>query len=614
MTMNNIPDPLSMIHQFNDDHRVKFNPELFRDSDEGIIEALEKVILSCQRDSFFTIKVEGFEVVEEYDKIMDILREHEANTNKNNGKDNIYDYINLKDTAMRLLIVHYYIAIKDESEHIQVLICVPRTVDKYYFRINGNTYSSMIQVVDASTYNSSTSSSKRDSITLKTLFQPLRIYRYQTSKKTDLLDIVSGQPVRCTYYTSYVFKKSLLAMKYILAKYGFYEAMTFLCLDYVNVYDHNPLEAGLDVMKDYYVFEKQGIYITVPRTLFDNVLELQSFIYTVMMCINKDTEYNTFFSREYWLIALASEFNNKTVEKGLSILDSLEFVLDIITKETLALPEDDKKDVYSVIRWMIGEFSNLMLKSNIDVSIKRIRKPEYMASLYAMKQSTSIYRISDIGKKAKLESIKKALNTSPMYLLNAISNCKLINYRNYVNDMDSLVALKYTFKGIAGIGEKNNSLPNIYRAINKYQLGITDPDASSPGDPGASGTFCPTAKIYENGMLSEYQEPNSWRSTIKGIFDTYRRAVGMKECLIAMQSLLDGETSDKVAEIDQTIQQIDSVVKPLINNAFEDNMNPPEDSSVAASIGFTGNRHKGFYLDESALLVYEQWEGEEYGF
>lgn len=579
------PTPLSVIQEFNNQNRVPFNPYFFRSADTGIIEDLKKVILSCERDRVFTIKVEGFEVIEEYDKIINKLREYEAAVIKNNGKDNVYDFINLKDTCMRLLVVHYYIAIKDESEHIEVLVGVPRAVDRYYFRINGNTYSAMWQIVDASTYNSSTSSSKKDSITLKTLFQPLRIYRYQTNKKTNLVDYATGEVVKCTYFTSYVFSKSLLAMKYILAKYGFINAMRFFKLDYVYLYDHDPLEDGMSP-GEYYIFEKVGIFITVPRTLFNSCLELQSFVYTVYNGLNKNTEYKNVFSEEYWLLSLAGEFNNDTIEKGLAILDSLEFILDLITQEELALPEEDKSDVYHIIRWMIMEFSSLRLKNNLDISIKRIRRSRYCVALYAMKASTAIYHISDIGKKATIETIKKALKIAPMYLLNAITNCKLVNYRNFVNDLDALVALKYTFKGIAGIGEKNNSMPNIYRAVSKYQLGITDPDSSSPGDPGASGTICPTAKIYDNGMLSEYQEPNSWRSGIDNIFSTYKKAKGLRECMIAMNEMLDADTNNKIEELDQHINQLESAAA-LVQQAV-DSEEPEANQVISVLLDSTG--------------------------
>ena len=598
--MSNDVNQLNLIHQFNAENRIPFNPELFQDSDEGILEGVKQVVLSCNREGFFTIRVEKFELIEDYDKIQIALREYEESRNKSDNRDNVYDYINLKDTDMRLLIVYYYIAIKEESEHIKVLIGLPRTVDRYYFRINGNVYSAMWQIVDASTYNSSTSSSKRDSVTLKSLFQPLRIYRYQTYKKYDLTDYITGEKVRCTYFTSFVFKKSFLAMKYILAKFGFYGAMEFLHLDFVQVYDHDPSKDGMD-SKEFYIFEKHGIFVAVPRQLFNSCVELQSFVYTVIYCITKDTTYANFFSRENWLIAIALEFNNKTVEKGLSILESFEFVLDEITQDDLALPEEDKKDVYCVLRWMIMEFSNLKLKSNLNASIKRVRRGKCIASLYAIKLSTSIYRISDIGKKANLDSIKKALRTHPMYLLNAITNCRLVNYRNFVNDLDALVALKFTFKGIAGIGEKNNSMPNIYRAVSKYQLGIIDPDSSSPGDPGASGTLCPTAKVYENGMLSEYKEPDYWRESIDSLFKTYKEAVGLKECLVAMNKMLGADTDEKIYEITQTISHIDNTVKPLVNEAIVEDDKTDVESSSAASM----HQFKEIPLEKSGHIIYE---------
>ena len=209
---------LALIYDFNEKYRMKFNPDFFVDIDVGIVEEVERIILSIQRDKFFTIKVLGFDVIEDYETIMQTLYDYEEKfgyKNKNKKKDNIYGYINLKDSAIRLLVVHYYIAIKEEAEKLDVLIALPRAVDKYYFRLSGNTYSALWQIVDASTYNSSTSNSKKYSVTLKTMFMPVRIYRYYTDHKTSPKDFYTGEQVRCTYYTSYIFRKSLPVMKYI---------------------------------------------------------------------------------------------------------------------------------------------------------------------------------------------------------------------------------------------------------------------------------------------------------------------------------------------------------------------------------------------------------------
>ena len=46
-----------LIHKFNDECRPKFNQELFKRSDDELINAIKDVIYSCERDSSFTIKV-----------------------------------------------------------------------------------------------------------------------------------------------------------------------------------------------------------------------------------------------------------------------------------------------------------------------------------------------------------------------------------------------------------------------------------------------------------------------------------------------------------------------------------------------------------------------------
>lgn len=580
------PKALALVHDFNDKYRLKFNPALFAESDEGIIDEVKKVILSCQRNTFFTIRVDGFEVIENYSDIMQTLFRYEEQFGyKNKSKDNVYSFINLKDTDMRLLVVHYYISIKEESENITVLIGVPRTVDRYYFKIGGNTYSALWQIVDASTYNSSTSSSKKHSVTLKTMFMPIRIYRYITNHKNSLKDFYSGEMISCTFYTSFIFRKSLLLMKYILAKFGYYGAVKFLHLDLINITDYQP---GLDA--ELYIFNKFDIWITVPKVIYDRDQVVQSFVYTIYSCILKTTVYQELFTDGFWLLSLALEFNNQNEEKGVSILSSLEFIYDQTTRETLRLPQEFKQDVYSVLKWMIGEFNSLRIKDNLNVSIKRIRRAEYIASLYAMKLSTSIYRVSDIGKKANIESIKKAIVTNPMYLINAISSCKLISYRNFVGDLDSMVALKFTYKGISGIGEKSNSMPNMYRAVNPTQLGKVDLDASSPGDPGATGTLVPRAKIYDGGMFSNFTEPNSWERQFTETLSNYKALKGYKEALIASQELLGYNEADNIDIVNDYIDGATQLIKPLIKLSSEEEI------------------LDGLPLEESGLICYETLE------
>ena len=64
------------MRQFNDQHREQFNTELLHKSEDYIIEELKKVILACQRNRGFTIKVQKFTVIDSYEEIHRILHNY----------------------------------------------------------------------------------------------------------------------------------------------------------------------------------------------------------------------------------------------------------------------------------------------------------------------------------------------------------------------------------------------------------------------------------------------------------------------------------------------------------------------------------------------------------
>ena len=140
-----------LIAQFNEKYRDKFNPYFFERNEDAIIDQIMKVIKSSERDKTYTIKVKHWEVVKDYATIYEYLRKYEESSpNKKRKKDNKYDFINMKDTDISLLIVDYYLKVKDEEDTIRVYIMVPKIVNKYYMRINGNLYSLFARFKDFS--------------------------------------------------------------------------------------------------------------------------------------------------------------------------------------------------------------------------------------------------------------------------------------------------------------------------------------------------------------------------------------------------------------------------------------------------------------------------------
>lgn len=552
-----IPDQRYFIHEYNDQYRERFNEQLFYRNEDDIIEEIKKVILSCQREKFFTLKVLNFRVVEDYDEMINILYEYQENLYKNNKRkkrDNQFDYINLKDSDMKLLIITYYIKVKDVEETLDVYLCIPRIVNKYYFRISGILYSAMYQVVDGSTYNNSGSTaSKRTSVITLKSFMPIRIY-----KNSLALDTHDGNTINSTIYTANIFSKSIPALKYIFAKIGLYNGLSFLGVNCITITDR------LIENDDYYHFIKNGgIFINVPKILFDNDNYVQNIVATLYKCIS--TDYSSIFTDDFWKESLGSDFGPNTVENGLALLDSLESIYDISTRESIRLPDSEKDTVYHILRWIMREFNELRLKDNLDVGYKKIRFAPYIASLYSMKMCNGIYRISRKLKDMTTKSLKRVIMIPPMYLLSSISRCQLVNYRDLVNDLDSTTALKYTLKGVSGLGDKNNkSVPRDFRFVNPTQLGRYDLDSSHKSDPGMSGDLVPLVKIYEGGYFSDYQEPNYWEESFSKLMDEYKSLVGLREIISFKKNVLKIETNNQEEQtIDDNINTVDKLINPI---------------------------------------------------
>lgn len=609
-----ITNQAEWIHKFNDETREHFNEDLFKRDNYELIDALKDVIYSCQRDKYFTIRVTNFTVVEDYEEIYNILYDYEQakiDKNKNNvGKvDNPQKFINIKDTDMMILIVDYFISVNDplnyKEDTLRVIIEVPRIVDKYYFRINGNYFSAIYQIVDGSTYNNTSSNSKKQSVTFKTVFMPVRIYRNMEESSDS-----NGCMLKYTAYSSNIFKKNLPAVEYMFAKFGFYEALEFLGLTGVIVLTDKEF-IGIDTDDRYFFNISDKMYLYVPKMIFDQDLICQCTTMAIVNNLNnsfiqkniKANSYHDVMSSDYWLKSLALRFGSKpTVEKGSSILDSLESILDIDTKKSIRLLPEDKEDIYCILRWLIRDFPTLRLKDNADISIKKIKRANYLASIYATKVSTGIYRASDNQKKITVEDIKRFIRVEPDFLINKIVKDKLVPFRNTVNDNDAFTALKFSFKGRSGLGESvNSTIPDSYRHLHPSALTNIDPDTSSASDPGLTGIICPMAKIYNNSFAPEdYIESSDWEEQFEALKEMYFGLKARKQIVVFENELGDiFETASKEVDNKSKMDILEYCIEQN-NNALK-KMKAVDDSTeykAATIIEDTVDGSKSFIIWE----------------
>jgi len=515
---------------YNQTHREEFNPFFFRRSNQEIMDSVKKIVLSCERDGYFTLKVQSMREIYDYEEIYNLLRYHEESRRKKNNKTpNSFDTISIKDSDIMLLEVKWFMRhngmeiISDMQGHetrvldpydvMTVYIALPRFEKKYYFRLNGNYYSDIFQIVDGSTYNNSAigqKSKKAPSVSMKTMFAPLRIFKmYQ-----DVVDYYSQTVVRNVKFTSIIHNYHVIAMDYFLANYGFYGAQEFLDIHCVTV-NSEPINDSR-----YYNFEKNGIFVSYPKDCMKDQM-VQSFAMTIYSGIGKNTTIEDLTDIRYWLVVLGKQWNNASIEKGIYALNSIDGAYDLITRDELHLPDDMKANIYQILRWVMQEFNTLnKKKNNVDVSIKRVRIGQAIAHAYATKISNALYALSDQGKKVTLSNIKRRIYTPPMYVISQIVNMSnLVEYRDFVNDNDASLALKWTFKGISGLGENGSVQPG-YRRVDPSHVGILDLDSSTTSDPGMSGTLCPLGKMYGNSF-SQYEEPHEWATKYKPYQDNF---------------------------------------------------------------------------------------------
>ena len=521
------------IRKFNESHRETFNPQLIQRDDRIGIEAIKKIAYSCERDRYYTLKVMETREIWDYEEIYNTLREYEEKRKKADSKeDNPYDFINIKDSDFMLLIIKYFIrhngterqerisvenGVKKKEQIIvtnpwqilEVIIAIPIFRRKYYYRLNGNFYSASYQIVDGSTYNNVNiggGTKKADCNSFKTMFAPVRAFRMYKN----LTDFYSKNQVRNIYYTSIIFDTHLNMMNYILANYGLYGAFDFLDIRCIRIMSEPVVD------DNWFNFCKNDIYISYPKECMNDPM-VQSLAVTIFEAIDSHTVIDQLFDIRFWLQLLGKCYRNASVDKGLFVLDSIDGIYDIITHETLRLPEEYKMDIYQIFRWLMREFMYIKNKDNVDITLKRIRTPgDYIAHIYATKMSTGLRRASEMGKRVTLHSVIKNIRTEPMYLINQIINMdNLVDYRDLVNDNDGNMVTKSTYKGISGLGENGASVQQLYKHVDATHAGIMDLDASTESDPGMTGIICPMAQLYDNNYFSDYQEPNYWEEKFK---------------------------------------------------------------------------------------------------
>lgn len=552
---------------YSEQHREPFNEALFIRSEDDIIESIKSVILSIatqSRDGRLTISVNYFNVIRDYRKVKAILYELESEEKRRNKRIdyNIHDYINLKDSDVILLEVNYHLSVNGSTLDASVYIDIPKVINKYYFKIAGTIYSTLYQIADASTYNNAQNKNRDRHISFRQIFQKHNVYEKHIKLPVYMLQEGEMQCYTGEFinYTTDLFGNNIPLIKYMLAEYGYMETMRYLCLPDIHMTVDQPY---IGTESEYCFFNKDIIWLSVPKYFLDNCPVVQAFIYTVMMNLpKKNANLDTIFTKEYWLTMLGADFKNKSVEKGQNMLDSVTRNYDVSLRDEIRVPDDNKGNLLDILRWMMYEFDNLWNKDNYDMTYKKLRLSSYIAGFYAAKLSYNIMSVTNSINSLTVDKLFKTLNIQHDFILDNLKRSNLVSYKNSVNDDDIFSVLKYTFKGVSGIGEnKASAVPVKYRLANPSHIGKVDCDTSPAGDPGMTGLICPYADIYHGNYLADFREPCSWKETQMSIIDEYRRLTSMKSVFVFKDELLGTQSGKELLEpLEDIIRRLSSIV------------------------------------------------------
>ena len=276
-------------------------------------------------------------------------------------------------------------------------------------------------------------------------------------------------------------------------------------------------ELGDDL--DYYVYFKinQNLFIRVNRYAFNESMEVKSIVGMMMECMNNRTLLFDVVNQNFWLEKLGYQPNTQQPkfkrDRAKNLLLSADRMIDMTTRRVLNIAPDHKDSMYSALRWMFMNYNDLKNKQTMDITNKRLRDNEYIASLMTSELSSRLYRVMSAVRRPQsrnLNTVEELFSFKGNILLENLFLSGLFKYDDVVNDMDFWNKLKFTIKGpnSQGNASSGKTIATCQRGIDPSFIGRIDLNVVGNSDPGATGVLTPFIKT--DGLnISDKNEPES---------------------------------------------------------------------------------------------------------
>lgn len=394
----------------------------------------------------------------------------------------------LQDSRYGQLTVWFRIDFKGESKVIEKKILVPIADELGYYTIKGKKYVLYWQLVDSSTY------ANRNELVFKSLM-PLSVMRERGDNP--IVDI-QGYEYDPPIYKVKMFKSGINALLFYFARLGVNRTLEYFSVDQIISFVETCDETDEE---NIYFRRSKTLFIKVNKYFFETYQYVQSIVAMIIDETTNRLQMKDLDSLKFWVEKLGSKSITSSYNyyaKGLSTLVHFDRLLDEGSKRQLRVKNPNKKNVYSIVRWIIQNFNELRRKDVLSLENKRIRCNEYIASLLTKAFSDRVNRVIRTGNKnLDMKRIEEIFSWNGDVIMQALNTSNLLRYDDRINDMDIWSKLKYTAKGPNSLGNKNeNNVKIQFRGIHPSYIGRIDINVCGSSDPGLSGVFTPMCKTY----------------------------------------------------------------------------------------------------------------------
>ena len=379
------------------------------------------------------IKILGYEWVPDEDKYD--VNDHviRRNSNKNKTIKHISEtrcgvmYIDAEVTGLDkngVMKVHY----------IKKPLVLPIIDEDGYMTIKGKKCYLIYQMVDKMLYPSFSA------VTIKSLM-PICV----KTAKDDFTDM-DGNTYTIPTYTIQIFKTAinvlLLYSNLTITKtLNFMEVERFI---HIERKGETPPPCKDEIIR-FDCGKKSDIIVAVKKRAFDKEIYIRSIVGCLInLFVETKIKYDQIDDWEEWMIIVGGKH---TIRRGLYQHIFFNRLLDEVTRKELRINDQDKQNIYYLLRWIIQNYHALWSKDNLSMINKRLRCNEYLGSYFTAEVSKRINRIVSLGDKATIRDYLNLFKFPNDIFITKIYSSGVLRYAEINSDMDFCNKVRTTKKG-----------------------------------------------------------------------------------------------------------------------------------------------------------------------